>query len=121
MDSLKDFCGSVRHLGTKCKIVIILCILLLGFCAIGLREFITNIDVFLRHGNITSALLLKPGDVSSECEKTSTMSKKSRQAVLDWHNDYRSRVAKGEYKIENDDSTLKVLPTAARMPMLVSF
>ncbi|EPB77152.1 SCP-like protein [Ancylostoma ceylanicum] len=46
------------------------------------------------------------------------MSKKSRQAVLDWHNDYRSRVAKGEYKIENDDSTLKVLPTAARMPML---
>ncbi|KIH52655.1 SCP-like protein [Ancylostoma duodenale] len=46
------------------------------------------------------------------------MSKKSRQVVLDEHNDYRSRAAKGEFRIANEDSKLKVLPPATRMPML---
>ncbi|KAL6740616.1 hypothetical protein Aduo_013957 [Ancylostoma duodenale] len=100
MDSIKDFCGGFHEKGWKCRVAIILAILVLGFFAIGLP------------------LLLTPGDVSPECEDTSTMSKKSRQVVLDEHNDYRSRAAKGEFKIANEDSKLKVLPPATRMPML---
>ncbi|EYC22020.1 hypothetical protein Y032_0018g3668 [Ancylostoma ceylanicum] len=46
------------------------------------------------------------------------MSMKSRQVLLNWHNWYRSITAKGEYKIANKNSKLKILPPATRMLQL---
>ncbi|EYC38795.1 hypothetical protein Y032_0695g1604 [Ancylostoma ceylanicum] len=97
-----DFFHSVRDLPLKYQIAAVLTCVLLIFFAIALP------------------LLIKPNatfdEVTEDCGPE--MSMKSRRVLLYWHNWYRSKTAKGEYKIANKDSKLKVLPPATRMPQL---
>ncbi|KIH46052.1 SCP-like protein, partial [Ancylostoma duodenale] len=71
-------------------------------------------------GRPFQALLVTPNysfdEVTEDCGPD--MSMKSRKLLLYWHNWYRSIAAKGEYKIAEKNSKLKMLPPATRMLQL---
>ncbi|EYC22023.1 hypothetical protein Y032_0018g3669 [Ancylostoma ceylanicum] len=121
---LSDTWTAIRDLPLKYKIGILIFIVFLILFGIVIREFVLtskSTQVVAFELTIPAAILVpkvKFDDVVEDCG--TVMSAKSRKALLYWHNKYRSITAKGEYKIDKENSKLVVLPPATRMQQLVS-